>query len=85
MPVIFVLFLILKRVYNKENNNFGEDTKALKVFKRTVENVFYKIKQVITDFLLFLKEHKIIKKIWIVIFLFHFKELNIPFDSSIIE
>ena len=77
IPIIFLLYFILRLIYNKENNNIGKDTIFLKAFKFLSKNIFLRIKNIFLNFIEFLKKYNFIKKVWFVIFLFHFNLVSI--------
>ena len=72
VPCIVVLILIIKALYNRENNKHGKDTIPLKVFKFISKYTYHPIKRFIIDYIEFLRRHGWIWKCWIAMWVFHF-------------
>lgn len=72
VPCIVVLILIIKALYNRENNKHGKDTIPLKVFKFISKYTYHPIKRFIIDYIDFLRRHGWIWKCWIAMWVFHF-------------
>lgn len=77
LPLLVVLFLIIKRIYEKGNNNYNQDTKPLKVFKWLCEHTYEPIKNAVSGYVRFLSGVPKVIKIWVVIWLFHLNIVSI--------
>lgn len=65
LPILAVGFLIMKRIYGRNNTKDGTDTKPLRAYKRLSVRVFLPIKAYITDCLAYIKQHPKLWKAWI--------------------
>lgn len=76
LPVVLAVYLLLKRFAKVENNDWGKDTKPLRVFKRAT--AFYlPVKQWVLSFIGFLREGGVYWKIWLCLWLFYFNVFTI--------
>ena len=72
MPFILIIDLIINN-YEKQNNDYNQDTKALKYWKYKFERKFYlPIKFWFIKFILFIKENSYYFKIWLFIWAYNF-------------
>ncbi len=71
LPLLVILFLIIKRVYEKENNNYDKDTKPLKVFKWLCGHIYEPVRNAVLDYVHFLQGISPILKVWVVLWLFN--------------
>ncbi len=73
MPFVMIIYIIVLMSERDINNNYNEDTKALKFWKNIIENKIYlPVKHWIQRFILFTKEHSIYIKLIIFIWLYSF-------------
>ena len=79
LPVVLVAYLLLKKFVKVENNDWGKDTKPLRVFKRMT--AFYApVKQWVLSFIGFLRESGVYWKIWLALWLFYFNVFTIVLE-----
>lgn len=76
LPFVLILYLLLKRGAKKQNNDYGRDTRPLRVFKR-VTAFYAPLKTWLLSFFGFVREHKTYCKIWLVLFLLYFNAFTI--------
>lgn len=76
LPFVLILYLLLKRGAKKQNNDYGKDTRPLRVFKR-VTAFYAPLKAWLISFFGFVREHKTYCKIWLVLFLLYFNAFTI--------
>lgn len=81
IPIVMALVILYKTVVLKPNNNYGVDTKALKVFKRLSDKTYRPIKSWIKDFIEFVNTNKYYRYIWRAIWLLSFNIVSIFFEA----
>ena len=79
LPVVLVAYFLLKRFAKTENNDWGKDTKPLRVFKR-VTAFYLPVKQWVLSFIDFLRERGVYWKIWLCLWLFYFNVFTIVLE-----
>lgn len=77
VPLILVAFVFFQRYLSKENHNYNQDSKPLKFTKWLATKTYIPVKNWIIDFVNFLKENAIYKKIWLFIWAFNFNFITI--------
>lgn len=75
MP-LFLLFILVKN-NDHTNNNFNQDTKPLRIYKKILNFSYYPLKQWIKEFIQFIKENSIYAKIWAFIWCYSFNFITI--------
>lgn len=65
LPLILLLVLIVGKFLKTENNDYGEDTRPLKVFKRISKYTYRPAKAWFISFFGFMREHKAYWIIWL--------------------
>ena len=71
LPVLLLLFFVLKRIYETPNMNHGKDTLPLAVYKKIVSVTYIPAKRVIGGYICYLKGHSWFFKIWLTMWVFH--------------
>ena len=79
LPAVLVAYFLLKRFAKTENNDWGKDTKPLRVFKR-VTAFYFPVKQWVLSFIGFLRERGVYWKIWLCLWLFYFNAFTIVLE-----
>lgn len=79
LPAVLVAYFLLKRFAKTENNDWGKDTKPLRVFKR-VTAFYLPVKQWVLSFIGFLRERGAYWKIWLCLWLFYFNVFTIVLE-----
>lgn len=67
LPFVLVIWLVLKIFYQSNNTKHNKDTAPLKAFKWVDKKVFYPIKKAVLGYVEYLKEHRWIVILWIVL------------------
>lgn len=74
--VVFPLFLLgiilFQRYLQKHNNNYDEDSKALRAAKWLADNTYVPVKLWVSDFIIFFRENKIYRNLWLLIWCYNF-------------
>lgn len=65
VPLVLILVLVLRRFLRQENNDYGKDTKPLKVFKFISKYIYRPAKAWLISFFGFVREHKAYWLIWL--------------------
>lgn len=79
LPVVLAAYFLLKRFAKTENNDWGKDTKPLRVFKRAT--AFYlPVKQWVLSFIGFLRDSGVYWKMWLALWLFYFNVFTIVLE-----
>jgi len=78
---IFVpVFFLLKNSFEKQNNDYNEDTKFLRAFKKISSVTYRPVKRWITEFIDFIKQHRFYLIIWAVIWAYCFNFIVIVLE-----
>lgn len=72
LPLLMLLFMLIKRIYESTNNNYNMDTKPLICFKWLAEHTYRPAKGFIQDYVNFLRENGWTYKTWIALWVFNF-------------
>ena len=79
LPMVLVAYFLLKRFAKAENNDWGKDTKPLRIFKR-ITTFYLPVKQWVLSFIGFLRESGVYWKIWLALWLFYFNVFTIVLE-----
>lgn len=77
IPIIVILYLIMKQVLDKENNDYNVDSKALIVARRISDKTYKPMKSWLIDFVAFIKDNKAYYILWAVIWAYNFNLFTI--------
>lgn len=77
IPLLTIVYLVLKKVFSKQNNDYNEDTKQLTAFKVVAKYTYHPIKQWICDFIAFMRRNKGYLIAWAVIWAYNFNLITI--------
>ncbi len=69
IPVAVIFLTAFRMYFNKQNNDYNKDSKALILFKRISACTFRPIKSFFVSLFRFIKEHKIYYCSWFIVFL----------------
>lgn len=75
--IIIIFVLLFRRYLNKKNNDFGIESKPLRIFKRVTAHTFMPVKKWIIEFISFIKEHRAYWIAWFCIWLYCFNVFTI--------
>ena len=76
-PIIIVLIICVKRLYNRPNTKYNHDTLPLRVFKRLSGTMYQPIKKFVFDYRQFLEDNSRWKTLWLWIWLGNLNFLSI--------
>ena len=77
IPCVFMLIMLIRRMYNRPNNNYGKDTLPLKTYKRIVNHTVRPLRRFIADYIDFIRRHKWIWVCWLILWLCAFNLMTI--------
>lgn len=77
VPFVIIAVVAFKQRLYKQNNNYNEDTKPLKLYKKIIEKIVKPIKSVIKDYGDFFKKYSFIYKSWVVVWALYFNAFAI--------
>ena len=77
LPCVFVMFLIIKKLYSRGNTKHNEDTLPLRIFKRISNSTYQPLKRYIVNYIAYLKEHNILVVLWVAIWAFNLNIVSI--------
>lgn len=77
MPLMILINLFFKRHFKHTNNNYNQDTKPLKLYKKSFGKFFDYVKNFIIRYIDFIKNHKSYFVLWLLIWLYNFRILVI--------
>lgn len=80
LPVIVVVYFLLRKLARTENNDWAVDTKPLRVFKRISSVTYRPVKAWLISFFGFLRENGTYWKIWLCLWLFYFNIFTIALE-----
>lgn len=76
-PVLLIAFLVLRKFAKTRNNDWGKDTKPLRIFKRISTITYRSAKHWIIAFVGFVRTHGVYWIIWLCMWLFYFNAFTI--------
>ena len=71
LPCVFVLILLVKKLYKRGNTKHGKDTVPLKVFKAIAKYTYQPIKRTVLLYREFLQEYRAVWVLWLVCWVLH--------------
>ena len=80
LPIVILLYQLLKKLLNVPNNNYDEDTKPLVVFKKITSRPYRACKRFISSYVEFLKGHRFYYILWLVIWAYNFNLITIVLE-----
>lgn len=80
VPILIVLYYIIKRVLDKQNNDYNVDSKHLRRFKKLSDKTYRPAKAWLQGFVDFVKENKAYYIIWACIFAYAFNFFAIAIE-----
>ena len=72
LPFVILLIFAARKLLNKQNNDWGEDTRPLKLFKAAANHTYRPAKAWFIGFLHFIAEHKAYWGTWLALFALYF-------------
>lgn len=80
VPILIVVYYVLKRVLDKQNNDYNVDSKHLRRFKKLSDKTYRPAKAWLQGFIGFVKEYKAYYVIWTCIFAYAFNFFAIAIE-----
>ena len=80
VPILIVVYYVLKRVLDKQNNDYNVDSKHLRRFKKLSDKTYRPAKAWLQGFVDFVKENKAYYIIWACIFAYTFNFFAIAIE-----
>lgn len=80
VPILIVVYYVLKRVLDKQNNDYNVDSKHLRRFKKLSDKTYRPAKAWLQGFIGFVKEYKAYYIIWTCIFAYAFNFFAIAIE-----
>ena len=77
VPLVLILVLVLRKLLWQENNDYGKDTKPLKIFKHISKYIYLPVKAWLISFFCFVREHKAYWIIWLCLWGLYFNIFTI--------
>ena len=65
LPLILIIYMLFRKFLNSQNNNYNQDSKPLKIYKKLENKTIIPVKHFINSFIYFLKEHDKYYKFWL--------------------
>lgn len=77
IPFVFIIYMAIKEVLDKENNDYNIDSKSLIIARRISDKTYKPAKNWIVDFVAFVKDNKAYYIFWAVIWAYNFNLFTI--------
>lgn len=77
IPIIIIVYIAMKQVLDKQNNDYNVDSKALKIVRRISDKTYMPVKSWLIDFVSFVKDNKAYYILWAVIWAYNFNLFTI--------
>lgn len=77
LPCLLILWFSIKKLYNKPNNNYNQDTLPLKVYKSISKVTYFPLKRFVFYYKEFLQECSYFYILWITMTIFHLNLISI--------
>ena len=80
VPFVLLLYVVFRKLLKSENNNYGKDSRPLRVFKRVVLVTYIPAKNWIVSFFGFIRDNGVYRKMWLILWLFYFNVFTIVLE-----
>ena len=77
LPCVFILIMLVKKLYKSGNTKHGKDTVPLKVFKAIAKYTYQPVKRTVLSYREFLQEYRFLWVLWWVLWAFHLNLVSI--------
>lgn len=71
LPCFILVIVVIKRIYGAVNNNYNIETKPLKAYKWLTKKTVLPLKNLILDYIEFVRQNRWIWITWLIIWIFH--------------
>ena len=71
LPCVFILIMLVKKLYMRGNTKHGKDTVPLKVFKAITKYTYQPVKRTVLSYREFLQEYRAVWVLWLVGWVLH--------------
>lgn len=80
VPFFLIVFLLFRFYLNRQNNDYGKESKPLRIFKKISACTYRPVKKWLKGFFSFIKEHKSYWVFWLCLWLFYFNAFTIVLE-----
>lgn len=80
IPFVLLVYMLFKQNLEKQNNDYNEDTKPLKLAKDVAKHTYIPVKQWVLGFICFVKQNKAYYIMWILIWAYNFNLIAIALE-----
>ena len=80
MPFIIAVFVIAARSKQKTNNDYGKESKPLKLYKKLAKNVFSPVGRYVKSVFTYMRERKWFKLLFVTVWLLNFNVISIVLE-----
>lgn len=80
VPFVLFLYVVFRKLLKSENNNYGKDSRPLRVFKRVVLVTYIPVKNWIVSFFGFIRDNGVYRKMWLILWLFYFNVFTVVLE-----
>lgn len=80
VPFVLLLYVVFRKLLKSENNNYGKDSRPLRIFKRVVLVTYIPVKNWIVSFFGFIRDNGVYRKMWLILWLFYFNVFTIVLE-----
>ena len=80
LPCVFILIMLVKKLYKSGNTKHGKDTVPLKVFKAITKYTYQPIKRTVLAYWEFLREYRAVWVLWLVGWVLHLNLASIVIE-----
>ncbi len=80
MPFFILFYVLIRRYFEKENNDYNVDSKPLRIWKKGIDKAFTPLRSLVESYVEFLKENGFWWKIWAVIMAYNFNLITIVLE-----
>ena len=71
LPCVFILIMLVKKLYKSGNTKHGKDTVPLKVFKWLARRTYQPVKRAVLAYREFLQEYRVVCVLWLIGWVLH--------------
>lgn len=77
LPCVVILWFAIKKLYNRPNTNYNQDTLPLKIYKGVSKVTYFPLKRFVIEYKEFLQEYSYFYILWIIMTIFHLNLVTI--------
>ena len=80
LPCVFILIMLVKKLYKRGNTKHGKDTVPLKIFKAITKYTYQPVKRTVLSYREFLQEYRAVWVLWLVGWALHLNLASIVIE-----